>query len=56
MKQSLSQLPVQIMFAQHGEAYRADDRYNRDDIPDKNLGHITCNYCGEKGHYVGIRD
>ena len=42
------------MFAQRGKT--GDDEGNRkekDQRPRRNLDHITCNDCGEKGHYAG---
>ena len=44
----------QIMFAQHGKTGDGGGE-KKDQIkkPQRNLDHITCNYCGEKGHYAG---
>ena len=43
------------MFAQSRRAYGFYSGSNRDDDPARNIGHINCNDCGEKGHYSGIR-
>ena len=43
----------QLMFAQRGK--NGDNEGNRKDKeqrPRRNLDHITCNDCGEKGHYA----
>ena len=41
------------MFAQRGKTgyYEGDTKYKKQK-PWRNIDHITCNYCGEKGHYV----
>ena len=47
----------QLMFAQHGK--NGDDEGNgkdKEQRPRRNLDHITCNNCGEKGHYAGNSD
>ena len=43
-----------LMFAQCGETVD-DEGETKDDkqITQRNLDQITCNYCGEKGHYAG---
>ena len=44
----------QLMFAQRGKT--GDDEGNgkeKEQIPRRNLDHIACNECGEKGHYAG---
>ena len=44
----------QLIFAQRGKT--GDDKGNRkekEQRPRRNLYHITCNYCGDKGHYYG---
>ena len=46
-----------IMFAQHGKT--GDDKGDgkeKKQRPRRNLDHITCNDCGEKGHYAGNND
>ena len=47
----------QLMFAQHRKT--GGDEGNgkgKDQRPRRNLNHITCNDCGEKGHYSGNND
>ena len=44
------------MFAQGEKSDVADDLYNRNDKPARNLEHITWNDCGEKGHFAVITD
>ena len=42
------------MFAQSGKTGDGDGETKDDkQNPQINLDHITCNYCGEKGHYTG---
>ena len=45
------------MFAQRGKTGDdKGDRKEKEQLPRKNLDHITCNNCGEKGHYDGNND
>ena len=47
----------QLMFAQHRKTGDNEgDRKEKEQITRINLDHITCNYCGEKGHYSGNND
>ena len=47
----------QLMFVQHRKTGDDEgDRKEKDQRPSSNLDHITCNYCGEKGHYAGNSD
>ena len=47
----------QLMFAQRGKTWDdEDDRTEKEQIPRRNLDHITCNDCVEKGHYYGNKD
>ena len=42
------------MFVQRGKTGDDEgDRKEKEERPRRNLYHITCNYCGEKGHYAG---
>ena len=44
----------QLMFAQYGKnGDGKGDRKEKKRRPRRNLDHITCNYCGEKGQYFG---
>ena len=44
----------QLMFAQCGRnGDEEGDEKEKEVRPKINLDHITCNYCGEKGHYAG---
>ena len=43
------------MFAQSVNSYVDDDWYNREDKTERNMVHIVCNYCGERGQYSGSR-
>ena len=46
-----------FMFAQRGKTGDdKGDRKEREQIPRRNLDHITCKNCGEKGHYAGKND
>ena len=43
-----------LMFVQHGKTGdEEDDRKYKEQRPRRKLDHITCNNCGEKGHYTG---
>ena len=43
-----------FMFAQHGKTGENEgDGKKKEQIPSRKLDHITCNDCGEKGHYYG---
>ena len=47
----------QLVFAQRGKT--GDDEVDgkeKEQRPRRNLDHITCNDCGEKGHYAGNND
>ena len=45
------------MFAQRGKTGDNEgDRKEKEQRPRRNLDHITCNDCGEKGHYDGNND
>ena len=47
----------QLMFAQRGKT--GDDeggRKEKEHRPRRNMDHVTCNECGEKGHYAGNND
>ena len=46
----------QLMFSQHGKTGddEGETKENKQNHR-RNLYHITCNYCGEKGHYAGKR-
>ena len=45
------------MFAQRGKTGDDEgDGKEKDQRPRRNLDHITCNDCGEKGHYAGNND
>ena len=47
----------QIMFAQHGKTGDGEGvGKEKEQRPRRNLDHITCNDCGEKGHYAGKND
>ena len=47
----------QLMFAQRGKTGDdKGDRKEKDQRPRRNMDHITCNDCGEKGHYAGNND
>ena len=46
-----------IMFVQHGKTGDDEgDGKEKELIPRSNMDHITCNNCGEKGHYAGNND
>ena len=47
----------QLMFAQRGKTGddEGDGKY-KEQIPRRNMGHINCNNCGEKGRYSGNND
>ena len=45
------------MFVQHGKTGEDEGGgKDKEQIPRRNLDHITCNNCGEKGHYYGNND
>ena len=45
------------MFAQHGKTGDDEgDAKEKEQIPRRNLDHITCNEYGEKGHYAGNKN
>ena len=47
----------QLMFAQRGKTGDNEgDRKEKEQRPRRNLDHITCNDCGEKGHCAGNND
>ena len=47
----------QLMFAQRGKTGDDEgDGKEKDQRPRRNMYHITCNDCGEKGHYAGNND
>ena len=47
----------QIMFAQHGKNEEDEgDGKEKEQRPRRNLDHITCNDCGEKGHHAENND
>ena len=47
----------QLMFAQHGKTGDNEgDVKEKEQRPRRNLDHITCNDCGEKGNYYGNND
>ena len=47
----------QLMFAQRGKTGdNKGDGKEKEQIPRRNLDHITCNDCGEKVHYAGNND
>ena len=42
------------MFVQYRKTWdNQGDRKEKEQRPRRNLDHITCNYCEEKGHYAG---
>ena len=44
----------QLIFAQSGKpGNKKGDGKEKDQIPRRNMDHITCNDCGEKVHYSG---
>ena len=47
----------QLMFAQSGKTGKNEgDGKEKEQRPRRNMNHITCNDCGEKGHYAGKND
>ena len=45
------------MFAQRGKTGDDEgDGKEKEQRPRKNMDHIACNDCGEKGHYAGNKD
>ena len=47
----------QLMFAQSGKTRdNKGDVKEKEQRPRRNMDHITCNDCGEKGHYSGNND
>ena len=44
----------QLMFAQQGNTgYNEGNKKEKEQRPRRNMDHITCNDCGETGHYSG---